>query len=187
VAGACWPIRPAARRAADLIRDWRDRHQRTDTILFWHEGQIRAQLEAAVALFKQSLKLDAPGNHAWNLYAQATIAFITKDRPAPQRAHEELLQIALPDHIEVIDGHYDAAFVDGSKARLRWPPNIDVVEGLVHSGRATRRPTARPAATGRNPARSPALVLDRHRNPRRIGRCVFHQRCSCSRKKKHAR
>lgn len=120
--------------AADLIRDWRDRHQRTDTILFWHEGQIRADLdpEAAVALFRQSLKPDEPGNRAWNLYAQATIAFITKDSPALQRAHEELLQIAPPDHIEVIDGHYDVEFIDGSKARLRWPPDIDVVEGLVH-------------------------------------------------------
>src|SRR4051812_3171712 len=43
--------------AADLIRDYRNAHAHSSTILFWHEGQLRAeagQIETAIALFAKA-------------------------------------------------------------------------------------------------------------------------------------
>ena len=120
--------------AADLIRDWREKHQRTDAILFWHEGQVRAETpdtEAAIALFKQSLKPDTPGNRAWNLYVEATLAFMSKDKPALQLAHDNLLQVAPPAEFEVKDGKVDITMDNGQTVTIRWPPNIHVVENLL--------------------------------------------------------
>ena len=121
--------------AAELIRDWREKHQRSDAILFWHEAQVRAETadtEGAIALFRQSLKPDAPGNRAWNAYVEATLAFMAKDRPALLRAHETLLQVEPPEDMEVKDGKVDVTMDNGQTYTLRWPPNIDVVEGLMH-------------------------------------------------------
>jgi hypothetical protein len=32
----------------------------------------------------------------------------------------------------VVDGYMALDFGDGQKRKIRWPPNIDVVEGLQH-------------------------------------------------------
>lgn len=121
--------------AADLIREWRIRHQSTAGILFWHEGQIRASLEdreAAVALFKQSYKPASPGTTAWNAYVDASIAFLTRDKPALLRARENLRQVNPSPEYEVKDGRFEIELNDGSRHSMRWPPNIDVVDGLVN-------------------------------------------------------
>ncbi|MCI1142827.1 hypothetical protein MOP88_11930 [Sphingomonas sp. WKB10] len=70
--------------AADLIRDWRIAHKAQDTILFWHEGQLRAdigQTAQAIALFRQSYKPAAQDRIGWNHYVDGTIAF----HPRPRR------------------------------------------------------------------------------------------------------
>ena len=121
--------------AADLVRDWRIRHQSTASILFWHEGQIRAGMEerdAAVALFKQSYKPASPGTTAWNAYVDASIAFLAQDKPALLRARENLRQVNPPPEYEVKDGRFEIEMSDGSRHSMRWPPNIDVVDGLVN-------------------------------------------------------
>src|SRR5262249_54825599 len=75
--------------AADLIRDYRRQHQplagsSQSTILYWHEGQARALLgdtSAAIALFDHTREMGT-GVAAWNLYVDATIFFLRKDRQA---------------------------------------------------------------------------------------------------------
>ena len=89
--------------AADLIRDYhallRERGEPVTveyedreftmsetgemTILYWHEGQIRAsegQTKQAIQLFKLSLKPAERNFGAWNEYALASIAFLENDR-----------------------------------------------------------------------------------------------------------
>jgi len=54
-------MRGCEAEAADLIRDWREANkpERNASILYWHEGQLRADLgqsAAAIALFERSRK-----------------------------------------------------------------------------------------------------------------------------------
>jgi len=52
------------------------------TILYWHEGQIRAfenQKVAAIELFELSLKPEDQNNRGWNEYVRASIAFLQDD------------------------------------------------------------------------------------------------------------
>ena len=96
--------------AANLIAEWRQRHQSTDTIVFWHEGQARAGMEdreAAIALFKQSYQPAWPGTVAWNSYVDATIAFMARDKPGLLRARENLLQVNPPAEYVVKDGRFE--------------------------------------------------------------------------------
>jgi hypothetical protein len=45
-------MRGCEAEAADLIRDWREtnKSERNASILYWHEGQLRADLEAVMDL-----------------------------------------------------------------------------------------------------------------------------------------
>lgn len=52
------------------------------SILYWHEGQIRAfegQTDQAIGLFRKSLKPEERNYGAWNEYAMGTIAFMEND------------------------------------------------------------------------------------------------------------
>lgn len=117
--------------AADLLRDYRQAHGSEESILYWHEGQLRAgagQTEQAATLMERSRR---PANDAtgWNEYADATIAFLRKDRVAFDDAWRRLA--AIPPIENVKDGYLEAHMADGSTRKLRWPINIDVVEGLA--------------------------------------------------------
>ncbi|MEM1081593.1 MAG: hypothetical protein AAGH65_08435 [Pseudomonadota bacterium] len=77
--------------AADLIALWRDYSGKLTApyIIYWHEGQMRAyagQTEHAAALFDQS-RTDGP---EWNLYVDASIAFLRGDHAALTAARDEL-------------------------------------------------------------------------------------------------
>jgi len=120
--------------AADLLRDYRQAHGDDWGLLYWHEAQLRAfvgQYKEAIALMKHSYM---PADKAdWNAYVDATIAFLRKDSDALKRAREKLTAVPPPVGVgvpPVIDGYMEAEFDDGSKKRIRWPINIDVVEGL---------------------------------------------------------
>jgi len=51
------------------------------------------------------------------------------------RPHRQLALVPAPagEGIPPVrDGYMEVDFADGQKRRIRWPPNIDVVEGLLH-------------------------------------------------------
>jgi len=121
-------MRGCMAEAADLIRDYREAKSRPHpSILFWHEGQLRAMLgqtDAAIALFGQARQPAADDDFGWNLYVDGTIAFLRHDRPALQRARDTLA--ALPPPRSLI-----ATRPDGSKVKIDWPPNLDVLDGFL--------------------------------------------------------
>jgi hypothetical protein len=112
--------------AADLIRDYRQSHRLSDTILYWHEGQLRAsagQTETAIALFEQS-RTNPDDGYGWNAYVDATIAFLRVDRPALLAAREALARLPMPAGFAPVD-------TEGRPLQIRWPMNMDVVDALV--------------------------------------------------------
>jgi predicted NUDIX family NTP pyrophosphohydrolase len=124
--------------AADLLRDYRKAHRNEAGLLVWHEAQLRAfagQSREAIALMNKSRQPAKTDRAGWNPYVDATIAFLRRDRPALEKARAKLASVPPPpgaDMPPVIDGYMELDFADGQKRKIRWPPNIDVVEGLLH-------------------------------------------------------
>ena len=113
--------------AADLIRDYRAAHAHYSTILFWHEGQLRAeggQTAAAISLFNRA-RATEPGHADWEYYVDGTIAFLKRDRQALQSARDKLAAIPRPANFNPTDG-------DGKPIAIKWPPNLDVLNGLLN-------------------------------------------------------
>lgn len=134
----------AARRgcdlaAADLIRDWRHKHRSSAGLLIWHEGQLRAnagQTQEAISLMAQSRRAPGvPDGAGWNVYVDATIAFLRRDLAALEQARLQLAAIRPPAGkdapVVVVDGYFDVDLGNGKTHKMRWPPNIDIVEGLI--------------------------------------------------------
>lgn len=122
--------------AADLVRDYRATHRLADTILYWHEGQLRAsagQETAAIALFERSRKQPDDG-FGWNFYVDATIAFLRDDRPGLMAAREALARLPRP-----ID--FDPRDPQGRPLEIAWPLNLDIVDRLVACFGGTYRET----------------------------------------------
>lgn len=123
--------------AADLLRDYRQVHGNAAGILYWHEGQLRAlagQAEAAVALMARSRKPDDADRAGWNPYVDATIAYLRKDRPALEQARARLAAVVPPigDGVPPVkDGYMEVRLDNGQMMKFLWPPNIDVVDGLL--------------------------------------------------------
>ena len=115
--------------AAELIREWRYRKRSHDSILYWHEGQLRAeagQTEQAIDLFKLTYRQsDLDAGFGWNHYVDGTIAFLSDDRARLDRAVERLKAMPKPPEFEK-----EITFADGRKAKLDWPPNLKVLEGF---------------------------------------------------------
>lgn len=119
--------------AADLIRDYRQAHGLKEDILFWHEGQMRAtagQSEAAAALMEAARRPQEQDAFGWNPYVDATIAFLRRDRPAFDAAQARLAAVPAPPGQEVRDGMIEVHMSGGQVQKMRWPMNVDVVEGL---------------------------------------------------------
>ena len=125
--------------AAELLRDYRKKHDVQGGIMAWHEGQLRAgagQYEHAEALFESARKPQGePDPIGWNHYIDASVAFLRGDRSALLAARERLAQVphdpgsGMPP---VKDGYIEFPSQDGRPAmRMRWPPNIEVVDGLI--------------------------------------------------------
>lgn len=97
--------------AADLIKDYHSRLREKGepviisvpqgevpisdtgriTLLYWHEGQIRAshgQKQQALALFNKSLEAPEDSRRGWNEYVRASIAFLEDDLAQLKRQHE---------------------------------------------------------------------------------------------------
>ena len=114
--------------AADIIRDWRQLNAASDTILSWHEGQMRANANHysdAISLFRQSRKKpSAEMPEAWNIYVDGSIAFLQSDRPALKRARARLAQTARPMEFNPVDS-------SGRPLDVQWPPNLAVLDSLL--------------------------------------------------------
>lgn len=126
--------------AAGLIREYRERavdrqteEQRAEEpgrfdILFWHEGQLRAiagETAEALPLFRR-----AYGDHSsrtWIPYAEATIAFLERDRKALENAREALLSLEAPSDWD--DRVRETKAQHGFE--MTWPPNLNIVEALL--------------------------------------------------------
>lgn len=72
----------------------------------------------------------------WNHYVDATIAFLAGDREALEQARDRLAAVpfdgtsGLPP---LVDGFIELPTQPGQPPlRMRWPPNIEVVEGLLN-------------------------------------------------------
>lgn len=115
--------------AADLIIDWRTHNNRQDKILFWHEGQLRAeagQYQSAIALFKLSRKTKAEDRGwGWNIYVDGSIAFLQGDKRALQRAKRNLANLRKPKNMgRSVD-------INGNPVEVEWPLNLHVLEGFI--------------------------------------------------------
>lgn len=137
--GAGWRLvgnrRGCEAAAADLIRDYRVANAgklvegRVDDLrgLMRHESQLRAaagQVEAAVRLRERARY---GGDRPDQLYDEATIAFLKKDRAKLGAVRAELAGLPKPAWFE------EAAARAQAKHGLAvtWPPNLDVVDGLI--------------------------------------------------------
>lgn len=122
--------------AADLLRDYRNAHPKDSGLMLWHEAQLRAfagQTAQAAALMEQTRMPEAADRMGWNPYVDATIAFLRKDRRALEQAHARLAAVPPPvgkGIPPVIDGYMQVDMSDGTTRKIRFPQNIDVVEGL---------------------------------------------------------
>ncbi|MCR5874961.1 hypothetical protein LRS10_12710 [Phenylobacterium sp. J426] len=116
--------------AADLLRDYRLAHPRSSNegILYWHEGQLRAfagDAPSAAPLLAKSRKVTDTA--AWNPYVDATIAFLEGDKPRLLAARETLIAATPPPTWAQTVADAEARF----GVRFSWPPNLDVVDGLI--------------------------------------------------------
>ena len=112
--------------AAELIREWRHEKRDHADILYAHEGQMRAyagQTNEAISLLRLTYKsMDEDANFGWNFYIDGTIAFLEKNRKEFQTAMERLKAIPKRDA--------PMAGPDGKLVKVRWPPNLNVMEGF---------------------------------------------------------
>jgi len=121
--------------AADLLRDYRRLHKNDSTMLLWHEGQMRAfagQYAQAIELMQRSRGPGEEDKGGWKAYVDATVAFLGRDRAALETAHQRLAILAPPpeERLVIKGGYFEVKTLDGQTVKMRWPPNIDVVEGL---------------------------------------------------------
>lgn len=111
---------------ANLIKLWRETHAKQDSILFWHEGQLRAnagQTSPAIILFERSRKTSVEdAGLGWNLYVDGTIAFLRNDRKGLELARAQLAILPQP-------AGFPRTRSDGKP--IAWPLNLNVLDGFL--------------------------------------------------------
>ncbi len=121
------------RVAANLTRDYRLENKSAQSVLIWHEGQMRAmagQYPQALRLFEMSRRTE--DETGWNACVDATIAFLKKDRQGLMAARDQLATLEHPpEFLPLTNGYFELPNVGGKPILVRWPPNIDVVDGLI--------------------------------------------------------
>ena len=93
------------------------------------------QYERAIPLLESARKAADQDLAGWNYYVDATTAFLRRDKPALLAARERLAAVAYPENASLPplkDGYFEFPGQPGQPVmRMRWPPNIDVVDRLV--------------------------------------------------------
>lgn len=124
--------------AANLIAEYRSAHPASSPTLVWHEGQMRAaagEYKRAIPLLISAKKVPEQDKAGWNIYVDATIAFLEGNKPELFRARDRLAAIPFPSETEIQPlkgGYIEFPAHNGQPAmKIRWPPNIDVVDGLI--------------------------------------------------------
>lgn len=114
--------------AAELIRAWRHEKRDHASILYTHEGQMRAyagQTEQAIALLRLTYKpMDEDANFGWNFYMDGTIAFLERDREGLNTAIARLQAVPRPQaRARMVDAQ-------GNPVEIIWPPNMNVLRAF---------------------------------------------------------
>ncbi|WP_411833304.1 hypothetical protein [Pseudoxanthomonas mexicana] len=124
--------------AAELISAYRERHPNSSSTVAWHQGQMLASAgmnKQAIPILESSKKDPTQDIAGWNHYVDATIAFLSGDKEKLEKARDRLAAVpydAAPGMPPLVDGHVEfTTQPDQPPVRMRWPPNIDVVDGLV--------------------------------------------------------
>ncbi len=124
----CWAA------AADLIEVWRDHSENLEAAysLNWHAGQMRAMAgepQAAIALLERA-KTDS---EAWNHYADATIAFLDRDRAALEAARAELAELRPSEEEMAARRQFleDNPTITMPEGFVEQPQNLPVVDRLL--------------------------------------------------------
>ena len=120
--------------AAEIIADYRRLNSVNDYLLFWHEGQLRAEIgetEAAVRLFQLSRRAEVNIlDKAWNLYADGSIAFLERDLSGLQAARDALSALERPNAVTVYGPNGQKATVP-FPPEFEWPGNLRVLDALL--------------------------------------------------------
>jgi hypothetical protein len=119
-------------RAAYVIEAYLARNKATiprmETMtLTWHLGQMWAnggQSRKAITAFKATKE---PGNDAQNFYADATIAFLARDRAAFNKARANLLLVPKPRGFDEAMAGFNAQY---NQEPPPWPLNLDVIDRM---------------------------------------------------------
>ena len=129
--------------AGYLIEDYIEKYaiepHTNNNILFWHVGQMHANAdnyERAKLFFSKSYQPGLPPEehgYEWALYAEGTIAFLDKDRPALEEAIDKLAKIPVdPERIAAVkkmqDENPNVSFPEGFPEK---PLNLIALEGLL--------------------------------------------------------
>lgn len=120
-------------QAADLIKayrraNWAAHKPAEIHTSYWHEGQMRAaagQDQAAIPLLMAGV--NPYPLHGNEIYAQGTIAFLNRDRRSLEDARARLAALPVP-----ADWSEMQAAAATHRATLTWPPNLDVLDGLLN-------------------------------------------------------
>jgi hypothetical protein len=120
--------------AADLLADWREAHRSALKIgdlhiNYWHEGQLRAglgQTQRAIRLLMAGVNPEVDGD-GFQDYALGTVAFLNGDRAGLQSARDRLAATPEPENW----AETTAAFREKYGVQIKWPMNLDVLDGLI--------------------------------------------------------
>ncbi|WP_171954881.1 hypothetical protein [Stenotrophomonas geniculata] len=134
--------RGCTREAADLLSAYGALPKAEgNVIITWHEGQLRAELRAelgqtaqAIALMERSHKpVNGSDPGYWNAYVDGMVAFLRQDRSALEKARARLVAIPTPTAMaeNIKDGRYHFTTEGGQQVQMPWPPNLDVLDGLL--------------------------------------------------------
>ncbi|MEQ5787260.1 hypothetical protein J3454_05080 [Erythrobacter sp. NFXS35] len=112
---------------AELIRAWRHEKRDHASILYWHEGQMRAsggQTNEAIALFQLSYKPpEFDVDFGWNHYVSGTIAFLVRGRAHLRQSIKRLKSLPAGESTSFTTP-------DGKVVKMSWPPNLNVLEAF---------------------------------------------------------
>ncbi|HEL5040507.1 TPA: hypothetical protein UOA93_002294 [Stenotrophomonas maltophilia] len=140
LAGGWRPLadRGCTREAADLLSAYGALPKAEgNVIITWHEGQLRAELgqtAQAITLMERSHKpVNAGDPGYWNAYVDGMVAFLRQDRGALEKARARLVAIPTPTAMaeNIKDGRYQFTTEGGQQVQMPWPPNLDVLDGLL--------------------------------------------------------